>query len=610
MIYKSTKECVEDLEKNGHLIRIHEELDPDLEIAEVHRRVFQAEGPALLFEHVKGSPFPAVSNLFGTLSRSRFIFRSTLSAVKNLIALKADPFAFFKAPWRFAKVPLIALNALPKKVSGGPVFSGKTSIEQLPQIKCWPKDGGAFILLPQVYSEDPLSPGIMKSNMGMYRVQMSGNQYRPGSEIGLHYQIRRDIGVHHSHALKKEDPLRVSIFVGGPPAHSFAAVMPLPTKVPEVVFAGMLSGRRFRYARQDSFVISTESDFCITGTVVPGETRTEGPFGDHLGYYSLKHEFPFIKVDAVYHRNDAIWPFTIVGRPPQEDTAFGKLIHEITGPMVPKEMPGLEAVHAVDAAGVHPLLLAIGRESYVPYQDRKPQEIITIANAVLGYGQCSLAKYLFVVAKEDNPNLDIYSLADYFSHMLERIDWKRDLHFQTKSTIDTLDYSGTGLNSGSKVIFAAAGNKKRHLDSKLPENFSLPADYKKPVVVMPGILLLEAPGFTDAAGALDQIRRLTDLIETINNMDGIPLIVLVDDSEFAGRSLNNFLWVTFTRSNPSHDIHGVQSFIEHKHWGCHGPLVIDARLKPNHAPPLVEDPKITKRVSSLGKSGGSLCGII
>lgn len=609
MRYRSMLHCVEDLEKNGHLVRIREKVDPDLEMAEIHRRVYQAGGPALFYENVRGSAFPAVSNLFGTLERSRYIFRSTLKWVRRLIEIKADPPAFLKAPWKAAGIASIGLNIPPRRVLSGPVLKHTTSIARLPQIRCWPDDGGAFILLPQVYTEDPLGPGILKSNLGMYRIQMSGNRYDPDREIGLHYQIRRDIGIHHTHAIESGETLRVSVFVGGPPAHTFAAVMPLPEGLPEVAFAGGLAGRRFRYILKNGFTISAEADFCITGEVHPGETLPEGPFGDHLGYYSLAHEFPVLRVDTVYHRKDAVWPFTVVGRPPQEDTAFGELIHELTGPMVPVELPGLKAINAVDAAGVHPLLLAIGSERYVPYRERQPQEILTIANALLGFGACSLAKYLLIVAGEDNPELDIHDIAEFLRHLLERVDWTRDLHFQTRTTIDTLDYSGTGLNEGSKVVIAAAGAKKRDLPVEVPGDLTLPGDLKNPKVALPGMLALEAPPFNSPADG-ETAERLTSALESAGQVQGFPLILLVDDADFTARTLNNFLWVTFTRSNPSHDIYGVGSFIENKHWGCHGPLIIDARLKPHHAPPLVEDPRITRKVDRLGEPNGPLHGIL
>ena len=611
MIYTCTKDLVDDLDRHGHLIRIKQPVDPNLEMAEIQRRVYAAAGPAVFFETVKGSPFPAVSNIFGTLDRARFIFRNTLPKIQQLIALNADPFQLLKSPAGYRNLPVTLWHMLPKKVPSGPVLQHTTAIEKLPGVKCWPDDGGPFILLPQVFSDDPSKPGIMHSNLGMYRIQLSGNRYLPNREIGLHYQIRRDIGGHHAAALEKNRAMKVSIFVGGPPAHTFAAVMPLPEGMPEVTFAGGLAGGRFRYIKKNGFTISADADFCITGTVIPGETKPEGPFGDHLGYYSLKHPFPVIRVDKVYHRANAIWPFTVVGRPPQEDTVFGKLIHEITGPMVPKSISGVEAIHAVDAAGVHPLLLAIGRERYVPYDHRKPRELLKISNALLGFGACALAKYLFITAYEDNPRLDINNIKDYFQHVLERVDWRTDLHFQTRTTIDTLDYSGTGLNEGSKVIIAAAGPSKRHLMTKVPVALPLPEGFSNPQMALPGVLVLQAPPFSDIRAAETEIHALTRSLNTLEKKNELPLIILTDDAGFTARTLNNFLWTTFTRSNPSHDIYGVNSFTRFKHWGCEAPLVIDARLKPHHAPPLIEDPAVTRRVEELfGKKGGPLHGII
>ena len=602
---QSMRECVLDLEKYGQLIRIPQEVDPELEMAEIHRRVFQAGGPALFYERVKGSPFPAVSNLFGTPDRGRLILRHTLENVKKLVRLKAEPAEFFKHPTDFFGAARAACNALPLKVSSGPALFGETKMGLLPQIKCWPKDGGAFILLPQVFTEHPDHPGILHSNLGMYRIQMSGNRYEPDRQIGLHYQIRRDIGIHHAAAIKKGQPLKVSVFVGGPPAHTFAAVMYLPEGLSELSFAGALAGRNFRYARKDGHVISTDADFVITGTVEPGVTLPEGPFGDHLGYYSLQHEFPVMRVEKVYHRQDAIWPFTVVGRPPQEDSTFGQLIQEIAAPMLPKEIPGVKSVHAVDASGVHPLMLAIGSERYTPYAECGPQEVLTQAHALLGYGPCSLAKYLWIAAGEDEPLLKVHDIAAFLRHVLQRVDWRRDLHFQTSTTMDTLDYSGTGLNRGSKVIIAAAGLKKRELASSVPDKLRLPEGLENPRVALPGVLVIQAPAFRSYAAAPAELSIYAKQLES-QSLDGFPLMVITDDSDFTAKTLNNFLWVTFTRSNPAHDIYGVRSFNEFKHWGCEGSLIIDARLKPQHAPPLEEDPAVSRRVDALAAPGGPL----
>ncbi|HAH45101.1 MAG TPA: 3-octaprenyl-4-hydroxybenzoate carboxy-lyase, partial [Planctomycetaceae bacterium] len=455
----------------------------------------------------------------------------------------------------------------------------------------------------------PTRGGLMNSNLGMYRIQLSGNEYQPDQQIGMHYQIHRSIGVHHAEAIEKGEPLKVNIFVGGSPAMTLSAVMPLPEGLSELTFAGALSKRAIRMVRnKNGLPIYADADFCITGWIDPEKLLPEGPFGDHLGYYSLAHPFPVMNVEAVYHRNDAIWPFTVVGRPPQEDTAFGAIIHEITGPAIPSVIPGVHQVHAVDAAGVHPLLLAIGSERYTPYdQERKPQEILTNANAIWGQGQLSLAKYLMIVAREDRPDLDAEELEEFLSHLLERIDWKRDLHFQTCTTIDTLDYSGTGFNSGSKVVMAAAGPKKRTLLTQIPPDCSLPDGFSQPRLCRPGIVAIKAPAFQNQN---QDLRRFSSELPASHSLNQFPLIVLVDDSEFTAASLNNFLWTVFTRSNPASDLDGVDAFTENKHWGCRGALVIDARIKPWHAPPLIEDPDITRRVDQLGAPGGPLHGII
>jgi 4-hydroxy-3-polyprenylbenzoate decarboxylase len=609
MPHASLAECIEDLARAGHLVRIDTEVDAHLEAAEIHRRVFRAGGPALHFTRVKDCRFSMVSNLFGTLERARYMFRDTLEAVRRLVELKVDPSQAWRRPLRYALTPLTALRMLPRKVAGGPIFANQVPVAALPQLKCWPDDGGAFITLPQVYTEDPDRRGAMHSNLGMYRVQLSGGQYTP-DEVGLHYQIHRGIGVHHAAAIRRGEPLPVNIFVGGPPAMTLAAVMPLPEGLSELSFAGALGGRRVRLANQKergALPVYADADFCLIGQVLPDQRKPEGPFGDHLGYYSLAHDFPVLQVQRVYHRAGAIWPFTVVGRPPQEDTAFGALIHELTGPVIPTVLPGVRAVHAVDATGVHPLLLAIGSERYVPYRARsEPQEILTQANAILGQGQLSLAKYLFIAAGEDEPRLDLHDVSAFLQHVLARVDLGRDLHFQTRTTIDTLDYSGQGLNQGSKLVVAAVGPPRRTLPQALPA-MTLPAGFGDPRLCLPGVLAVRAPAFSAGPdGTSPELARFCAAFRAGDPINAFPLIVLVDDSEFVARNLDNFLWATFTRSNPAVDTGGIEATVVHKHWGCRGSLVIDARSKPHHAPPLIEDPAVTARVDRLFARGGPL----
>jgi 4-hydroxy-3-polyprenylbenzoate decarboxylase len=610
MSYPSLEACLLDLEKAGHLVRIKEEVDPNLEMAAIHLRVYEMGGPAILYENVKGSKFRAVSNLFGTLERSKYIFRHSLDAVKKLIQLRSNPIDALKHPLDNFTAGLAAIKALPlKNPIHKPVKYQEIKIADLPLIKHWKNDGGAFVTLPQVYTEDIDKPGIFNANLGMYRIQLTGNEYELDKEIGLHYQLHRGIGVHQTKANKKGQPLKVSCFIGGPPSHSVAAVMPLPEGISEMTFAGLLGSRRFRYTYEDGFCLSTDADFVITGEVYPNENKPEGPFGDHLGYYSLQHPFPLMRVHKVYAKKDAIWAFTVVGRPPQEDTSFGQLIHEITGDAIPQEIPGLKSVHAVDAAGVHPLLLAVGSERYTPYTPTKqPAELLTIANHILGTGQLSLAKFLFITGS-DSEHIDAQDTQSFMTYLLERINLARDVHFYTNTTMDTLDYSGTGINSGSKVVFAAYGDKIRDLSNEVPTLINGLEGFGNAALAMPGVVCVTAPTYTNGVDAASQMNALDAQLSNAP-LEGIAIIVICDDANFTAQTLNNYLWVTYTRSNPSHDIYGIGSFTQNKHWGCTGPLVIDARIKPHHAPVLIKDEEVEKRVDRLFEKGGSLYSLI
>ncbi len=508
-------------------------------------------------------------------------------------------------------MPGTALHLLPQRVRSGPILANRTTLDRLPQLVSWPNDGGPFVTLPQVYTEDPDRPGLARSNLGMYRVQLSGNDYEPNREVGLHYQIHRGIGVHHAAAIRRGEPLegqrlrRRSAGLDGGGGDALARGLARaglrrgagrasdPDGQPRRIAADAGRGR-FRDLRHGrSRAHRSRKGRSATTSAITAST----------------HDFPVLRVDRVYHRHGAIWPFTSVGRPPQEDTSFGALIHELTGPLIPTVLPGVHAVHAVDAAGVHPLLLAIGSERYVPYAEvRRPQELLTQANAILGQGQMSLAKYLLIVAREDDPRLDIHDIPAFLRHLLERVDWSNDLHFQTRTTIDTLDYSGHGFNQGSKVVIAARDRNGETCRRNCPADSTC-----RTASPSPGSLCRAcwSCGRRGRGGAT--IARSGTSAESFAGGDPIgafPWIVLVDDSEFAAGSLRNFLWVTFTRSDPAADIDGIGAFVDHKHWGCRGPLVIDARIKPHHAPPLEDDPEVERRVDSLGAPGGPLHGIL
>lgn len=626
-MYNTLEQALLDLEKAGMLKRVHQEVDPNLEMAEIARQVFEANGPALLFEKVKGSPFRAACNIFGSEDRLKFLFRKSMKSTQTAVLFKSNPVEFFKHPnpLKLLTAAKAGICSLPRK-SGSIRDFQECSLQDLPQLKSWPMDGGAFVTLPQVATRPSEKASVMTTNVGMYRIQMSGNSYQQGKECGLHYQIKRDIARHHRKAIEEGRPLKVSVFIGGPPSHTVAAVMPMPENLSELVFAGMLGGRRFNYFIHNGYLVSSDADFCILGEVGP-ELKPEGPFGDHIGYYSDKHNFPYMRIEKVLCKKNAIYPFTVVGRPPQEDTLFGSFIHQVTKPMVPASIPGLHAVHAVDPAGVHPLCLALASERFLPYakpEDREPMELLKTANALLGFNQASLSKYLLIAAKEDEietgKKIDVNDVPGFFAHILERIDFKRDLHFQTATTIDTLDYSGSSLNHGSKLVMAAAGIKRRNLRQdvtdlqslQLPEEFKAGNNTSKVYIPMAGVLVVEGPSFNaDERKAL--MEKLAGAIAQWKFKDNYPLVSLIDsrpvlDDTLKGDNLNDFLWLTFTRSDPAQDIFGFNEQVTNKHWTAEAPLIIDARVKPHHQKALTLPEEIKERARKILRKEGILGG--
>lgn len=595
-MYSSLEQALLDLEKAGMLKRIHEEVDPDLEMAAIVREAFARGDKAILFEKVKGSKFRAACNIFGSEERMQFLFRKELQSVTSAVQFKSNTVGFFKKfnPLRYLRTAKAGIASLPKKGGSLSDFE-ECRLSDLPQIKCWPEDGGAFITLPQVATRPSPKSGIMETNVGMYRVQISGNDYAP-DECGLHYQIIRDIAKHHQAALAEGRPLKVSVFVGGPPAHTIAAIMPMPETMSELVFAGMLGGKRFRYFIHDGYVVSSDADFCILGEVAP-DLKPEGPFGDHIGYYSGKHPFPFIKVKKVLAKKNAIFPFTVVGRPPQEDTLFGSFIHQVTKPMMPASIPGVHAVHAVDDAGVHSLCLALASEQEWPYQkNREPMGILKTANALLGFNQVSLSKYLFMAAKEDNPNLDVNNVPEFFKHVLERVDFSRDLHFQTSTTIDTLDYTGTRLNHGSKLVIVAVGEQKRQLRNESSDlnQLQLGEGFAGAKIIMPGVIAIEATPAAD-------VKVLAASLEKWECRENYPWVSLVDSTR--NMDLRDFLWVTFTRSDPAQDAYGLNELFIDKHWQIKPPFILDARTKLHYQKELTAPAAIEARAKAILDGG-------
>ena len=594
---RGMRSVIEQLARQRQALVIRDPVDPRLDIAELTRRVYQASGPALWFQNVVGSEFSVASNLFGTEQRTERLFEKTLPSVQSAVSLKARGLSHFSSLESFLSLPKLAsagLKSVPRQDwwarRNHQRIWHRTTLSALPQYVSWPADGGAFLTLPQVLTLDPNHPRIMSSNLGMYRIQISGNDYKPDKEAGLHYQLHRGIGIHHSQAKKIYEqtgkPWKISIFMGAP-AYTLAAVMPLPEGLSELMFAGMLSGRRVGWYRWQGYIILSDADFCILGEVDFDSLKPEGPFGDHLGYYSLRHDFPVLKVRYVLHKKQAVMPVTVVGRPPQEDTSFGKLIHKLTAPMVPVSLPGVREVHAVDEAGVHPLLLAIGSERYVPFQPRVPLEIITQGFAILGFNQCSLAKYLVIAAGEDDPSLSTAHLERFWHHVLSRIVLHRDIHLLTNTPLDTLDYTSQTLNHGSKALIVCAGKPVRVLEEGVPQRLD---GVVSEAMVMAGIaaITVKDGGLKVAVNSVDP-----------SLWQGVPIVVVCDQARDLEGSMKEFVWHAFTKSHPVDDLHGKAERFERKHWVFDGPLFIDARSKPHHPEALKPCPESQRRVDRL-----------
>ena len=366
-------------------------------------------GPAVLYANVKGCRFPMVSNLFGTIERARFLFRDTLESVRRAIELKIDPAGACERRCATLAAPLTAWRMQPEaRAPAGRSSRARRRSANCRSLQCWPRRRRRVH-----HAAAGLHRGRRPARHGGTRTwactacSFPAATYEPDREVGLHYQIHRGIGVHHAAAMRRGEPLRVNIFVGGPPAMTLAAVMPLPEGMPELTFAGALA----RPAHSADPAAAGRSADARRGRFLHHRPRRsaalqkpEGPFGDHLGYYSLAHEFPVLQ-----RRAGLSPPATRSGRSPssagrrRRTRRSAQLIHELTGPIIPTVIPGVHAVHAVDAAGVHPLLLAIGSERYVPLRGTpRPQELLTQANAILGQGQLSLAKYLLIVNRDDD----------------------------------------------------------------------------------------------------------------------------------------------------------------------------------------------------------------
>jgi UbiD family decarboxylase len=561
------------LERQKELITIDAPVSPRLELPEIHRRVIAAGGGALLFKNVIGSPFPVVTNLFGTKARIELALGD---APKHLIARAAEAPELFPPTLRSsAKLAGLGLSLLKTGLRSklrAPVLARRLDdLTQLPALTCWEKDGGPFLTWPLVQTRHP---EMRSDNLGIYRMQIFGPK-----ETGMHFQIAKGGGFHLHAAETLGRDLPVAVHLGGPPLLTLAAACPLPENIPEILMASWFLGERLRTSRVPGHPLPAiaEAEFCLSGFVRAHERRPEGPFGDHYGYYSLQHDFPVFHLQACHHRADAIFPATVVGKPRQEDFFLGDYLQELLLPMAKLAMPQVRDLWSYGEAGYHAIAAAVVRERYA-------RESMTAALRLLGEGQVGLSKVLFVT---ETP-LPLRDFPRVLTHMLERVDFSSDCLVIPNVALDTLDYAGPRLNHGSKMLWVALGPPKRRLPTEIPAG--LPTDLVRTArVFAAGVLVVDTPHAIDeqAKKALLSHPALKDF----------PLVVLVDDAARASRSVTSFLWHTFTRFDPQQDFLAREERLDRNVLHRSFPVMIDARMKPSYPEELFCDPDTSQLVS-------------
>lgn len=580
-IIRDLRDFLAILRKEGELIEVTAEVDPYLEIAEIHRRVIAADGPALLFTKVKGSRFPVVTNLFGSAHRMELAFgRRPLDFVAGLVRAAENLTPSLKSVWERRNLLGQLLRVGTKVHRDGPILEGcmvPPRLSELPLLTSWKTDGGPFVTLPLVFTEHPDGRG---HNLGMYRIQRYDD-----ATTGIHWQIHKGGGYHYHEAEKRNESLPVSLFIGGPPALMLAAIAPLPENIPELLLASLLQGEKFPLVRdpRGGHLLPARAEFVAKGFVEPHVRRPEGPFGDHYGYNSLQHDYPVFRVEHLYHRRDAIYPATVVGRPRQEDFYIGDFLQELLSPLFPLVMSGVRQLKTFGETGFH--CLAAARVS-----DRYPREAFASGLRILGEGQLSLTKFLILT----DGDLDVADFPKLWRHVLERVDWHTDLFVFANVSQDTLDYTGPSVNKGSKAMLMGLGKKVRR---PLPETFSatLPPGCSHPRPYLPGTLVVQGSTYRDDPELATRLAKHDDLGQW-------PVVLLVDDSRAATVSLQEFLWTFFTRFEPAGDLHAAASSVNRFHVGLTAPIVIDCRMKPWHTEVLEVDEETRRRVDGrIGK---------
>jgi len=559
-----------------------------LEAAEIHRRVVAAGGPALLFTKVAGSDLPLATNLFGTARRAQLAFgQRPARLVRRLVELAETLMPPTPAKlWGARDLAGEALRIGVKRTGRGPVAEVTTTdvrLDRLPVLTTWPEDGGPFVTLPLVYTEHPDRPG--HSNLGMYRLHVHGPH-----TTGMHWQIGKGGGFHYAVAEARGEALPVTVFLGGPPALILAAIAPLPENLPELMLASLIAGEKLRLCEGPGpHPLVANAELALVGAVAPRARRSEGPFGDHYGYYSLQHDYPVFDVQHVWRRRDAIYPATVVGKPRQEDFYIGDLLQELLSPLFPLVMPAVAALWSYGETGYHSLAAAVVKQRYA-------REAMASAFRILGEGQLSLTKFLLVT----DQTVDLKDFRTTLEHVLARTNPETDLYVFSNLSMDTLDYTGPTVNEGSKGVWLGLGDPIRELPREFRPRVPPPAEVTGVQVFCGGCLVVGGPSY-----AAD--REVASRLAAHPAFEGWPLLILTDEPKRAAASVMNFLWTTFTRFEPAADIHAAATRVVRHHVVHEPPVLIDARLKPWFPKEVACDPEtaalVTRRWREYFPSG-------
>lgn len=589
MSHPDLRSFINDLESCGELVRIKEEVDPNLEITVIQHKVLKREGPALLFENVKGSPFSMVTNLYGTQKRVNRVFGEDPQVVGERLYSLAEVFMPPEIPklWNARKMLFRMSSVRMKRVKKGPILFNKNqspNLSELPILKCWPEDGGNFLTLPLVHTVDPIDG---TGNLGIYRMQKFTN-----NSTGMHWQIEKGGGFHFQKAVDLGQPLPVSVILGGAPALTIAAISPLPEGIDERLLAALIMGKPLEVIKRNStgHLIPISSEFVLEGSISAGDSQLEGPFGDHLGHYSHSAEFPVFRLNNILMRDKPIYPATVVGKPKQEDYYIGIAIQEMTKPLLKLTNPGVIDLWAYPETGFHPLAVASVKERY-------PKEALKQAFSILGFSQLSLTKILIVTNGDCKNVRDFKEVSrSIFRHLNE----EEGIHLVAPTAQDTLDFTGPSMNTGSRLILLATkkcGSPKRdNVPPPVDRSYSIHRDILDITNVGEAFLVAQVKKSFNSKEVREALK--------CNDVSKKYMFHILVSEDVPLSDLTHILWGWFTRFDPLVDMYPARKDIEGNRMIFRFPIAIDATWKEGYRKPVEFDPEVVRNVNKKWDSLG------